>query len=79
VRGCLAVLARLTELAAQGGQIVVATHSPILLTLPAATIYEIIDTGELARTTYDQALPVRLTRDFLATPEVFLHHLLSED
>ena len=38
VRGCLAVLARLAELVAQDCQVVVATHSPVLLALPGATI-----------------------------------------
>lgn len=77
VRGCLAVLARLAELADQGSQIVVATHSPILLALPGATIYEIAEDGEIERVDYDQALPVRLTRDFLTAPDRFLRHLLT--
>ncbi|MGH3622135.1 MAG: AAA family ATPase [Sciscionella sp.] len=79
VRGCMAVLARLAELAGQGCQIVVATHSPILLALPGATIYEIAEDGETERVDYDQALPVRLTRDFLAAPDRFLRYLLTED
>lgn len=79
VRGCMAVLARLAELAGQGCQIVVATHSPILLALPGATIYEIAESGEIDRVDYDQTLPVRLTRDFLAAPEQFLRYLLADD
>jgi predicted ATPase len=79
VRGCMAVLARLAELAEQGCQIVVATHSPILLALPHATIYEIGEDGAIEAVDYDQALPVRLTRDFLAAPERFLRHLLTDD
>jgi predicted ATPase len=79
VRGCMAVLARLAELADQGCQIVVATHSPILLALPGATIYEIDEDGQIERVDYDQALPVRLTRDFLGAPEKFLRHLLTDE
>lgn len=79
VRGCLALLARLSELATQGSQILVATHSPILLALPGARIVEIDEDGTAETVDYDQALPVRLTRDFLAAPEKFLHHLLDED
>lgn len=41
-----------------------ATHSPILLALPGATIYGIAETGQIERVDYDQALPVRLTREF---------------
>ncbi|WP_242189652.1 AAA family ATPase [Saccharopolyspora soli] len=79
VRGCLGVLARLAELARRGSQIVVATHSPILLALPGATIYEIDEDGDIARVDYDDALPVRLTRDFLAAPDRFLRHLLDDE
>lgn len=76
VRGCMAVLARFAELTEQGSQIVVATHSPVLLALPGATILEIADDGTISTVDYDEALPVRLTRDFLSAPENFLRHLL---
>ncbi|MEV2219656.1 AAA family ATPase [Nocardia vinacea] len=76
-RGCMAVLARMSELVAQQCQIVVATHSPILLALPGATIYEIADDGEIGTVAYDEALPVQLTRDFLAYPDRYLRHLVD--
>lgn len=79
VRGCMAVLARFAELTDQACQIIVATHSPILLALPGAAILEIADNGRISPVTYDDALPVRLTRDFLSAPEKFLHHLLTDD
>ncbi|MEB3370839.1 hypothetical protein R4I43_25885 [Saccharopolyspora sp. S2-29] len=75
----MALLARLTELAGQGSQFIIATHSPVLLALPGARIVEIDDDGTTATTDYDQALPVRLTRDFLAGPDKYLRHLLDED
>ncbi len=71
VRGCLALLARLADLTAQGCQLLIATHSPVLLALPGATILEVGDDGDLRRTEYDDALPVRLTRDFLAHPHIY--------
>ncbi|WP_306357085.1 MULTISPECIES: AAA family ATPase [unclassified Nocardia] len=76
-RGCLAVLALLSDLVAQRCQIVVATHSPILLALPGATIYELDDADGIETVGYDDALPVRMTRDFLAAPERYLEHLLK--
>jgi predicted ATPase len=79
VRGCLALLARLADLVAQICQILVATHSPILLALPGAAILEIDDDGVVRRVAYDEALPVRLTRDFLAEPDRYLRHLLDEE
>ncbi len=78
VRGCMAVLARLAELADQSCQVVVATHSPVLLALPGATILEVEDDGTIAPTSYDDALPVRLTRGFLADPRAYLRHLLAD-
>jgi predicted ATPase len=79
VRGCMAVLARLADLTGQGCQIVAATHSPILLALPGATIYQLAETGEIERVDYDQALPVRLTREFLAAPDRLVRYLLSDE
>lgn len=79
IRGCLAVLARWAELADQGSQLIVATHSPVLLALPGASILEIAEDGSITPVDYDDALPVRLTRDFLAAPEKFLRHLLPDE
>ncbi|SFM76624.1 Predicted ATPase [Pseudonocardia ammonioxydans] len=73
--GAMAVLGRMADLTAQGCQFVVATHSPILLALPGATILEIGDDGAVRRTAYDDAAPVVLTRGFLADPDAFLRHL----
>ncbi|HEY1967957.1 MAG TPA: AAA family ATPase [Pseudonocardia sp.] len=77
VRGCLALLARMGELLGQGCQFVLATHSPILLALPGATILEIDGDGSLHKVAFDDALPVQLTRDFLAAPDRYLRHLLN--
>ena len=77
VRGCLALVARMAELVDSGCQLLVATHSPVLLALPGATILELSDDGEIDRVEYDQALPVRLTRDFLDRPDRYLRHLLD--
>jgi hypothetical protein len=53
-------------------------YSPILLALPSATIVEITDDGELEQVEYDDALPVRMTREFLAAPDRLLQHLFSD-
>ena len=78
VRGCLALLSRMHELVGQGSQLLVATHSPVLLALPGATILEIAEDGTIERVDFDQALPVRLTREFLAAPDRFLRPLLGD-
>ena len=79
VRACMAVLARLAELLERNCQFLIATHSPILLALPGATILEIGDDGAITRVSYDDALPVRLTREFLAAPERLLRILLDDE
>lgn len=79
VHGCLALLCRMADLVEAGSQFLVATHSPILLAYPGATIWQIDSGGALARVGYDQADPVRLSREFLADPGRYLHHLLHDD
>ena len=76
VRGAMAVLARLHELAGQGSQFVVATHSPVLLALPGAAIVQLEEAGP-RRVGYDEALPVEATRRFLADPARALRQLLD--
>jgi predicted ATPase len=76
-RGCMAVLARLADLAEhQECQVIVATHSPILLALPGATIYEVTEAGSIQTVEFDDAMPVRLTRRFLSEPDSMLRHLV---
>lgn len=77
VRGCLALLARMAELVDSGCQLLVATHSPVLPALPGATVLEVGDDGAVGRVPYDEALPVRLTREFLARPGRYLDELLD--
>lgn len=79
VRGCMALLARFAELVDQRCQLLVATHSPILLALPGASIFEIGDDGSISRVSYDEALPVRLAREFLADPARLLALLLDDE
>jgi predicted ATPase len=71
----MTVLAQMADLARQNCQMLVATHSPILLSLPGATILEIQEDGDITAVTYDEAMPVRLTRDFLNDPGRYLRHL----
>jgi predicted ATPase len=75
-QNCLTCLRRMHELVGAGSQFIVATHSPILLAYPGATIYECGEDG-LERVDYDDAGPVRLTRGFLAAPERFLSLLID--
>lgn len=70
----LTLLAMLADAARGGAQLVVATHSPILLALPGARIYA-FDEGGVRETPYNELEHVRVTREFLNVPERFLKHL----
>lgn len=58
----------------QEAQFIIATHSPMLMAFPGATIYN-FDGGRIARIPYDEVEHVTITRDFLNNPEQFLKHL----
>lgn len=56
-------------------QFIIATHSPILLAYPNATIYEIED-NSLQTKKWEELEHVTITKDFLNNPAIFLQHLL---
>lgn len=70
----LGLIAMLKEMIAEDSQFIVATHSPILLAFPGATIYT-FDEQPPQHVEYEQLEHVRLTRDFLNDPGAFLRHL----
>ncbi|MEP7380150.1 MAG: AAA family ATPase [Gemmatimonadota bacterium] len=70
----LGFLAMLKDMSAQSSQFIIASHSPILLAHPGATIYS-FDRPPVHGVAYEELEHVRLTRDFLASPERFLRHL----
>lgn len=74
----MAALVLLHQLAQQGAQFIIATHSPILLAIPGACIYQ-FDEGGLHRTAYRDTMPYQLTRRFLDDPEGMLDKLLRDD
>ena len=59
-------------------QFVIATHSPILLAFPGATVLS-LDAGGIREVAYDETPHYQLTRDFLAAPERFFRHLLGDE
>ena len=70
----LAFLALVREAVAAGCQIVMATHSPILLACPDAAIWS-FDEAPIRRVLWRDLEHVSLTRDFLNDPDAFLRHL----
>lgn len=78
-QGSMAALARMHALVEAGSQFVVATHSPILLALPGATIVEISGDGDLQQVSYDQCSTVRVVRGFVNDPESVVKELLNPE
>lgn len=76
-QNCFTCLRRIHELVQQNSQFVIATHSPIVLAYPDATIYSFDDDG-VHKVEYEDAEPVRLTQSFLQARERFLRELLSD-
>jgi predicted ATPase len=75
----LAFLTILHELTAKKvAQFVIATHSPMLLTFPGATIL-CLDDGQIRTMTYQDTDHYRVTKDFLNAPERFYRHLFHDD
>ena len=73
----MALLAQLHAIAAAGAQVLMVTHSPILLAVPGAEIFEVrrasgtgAGTGtECVRgVSVEETIPFRAMRDFLADP-----------
>ncbi len=75
----LAFLARLHQLAESGGaQFIIATHSPILLSYPGATIYSFDEKG-IRPTEYKDTEHFQVTKDFLNSHESFYGHLFRNE
>lgn len=70
----LGLLALLKQMVAQQAQFIIATHSPILMAYPGATILH-FENGSVSPAAYDDLEHVQITHDFLAAPERYLRHL----
>jgi predicted ATPase len=65
------------DLATPGhAQFIVATHSPILLAYPGASIFS-LDGDAIEPIEYRETRHYLITRDFLNAPERFFKHLLA--
>lgn len=57
-----------------GSQFIIATHSPIVMSIPNADILEFKE-GKISKVTYTETEHYQLTRSFLENPEVYLREL----
>jgi predicted ATPase len=74
---CLGLAALLHDLAHGGSQVIVATHSPIVASVPGATILELGDWGIRPARWADLDL-VGHWQQFMADPAVYYRYLLEE-
>jgi predicted ATPase len=74
----LALLRRMHELLQQGSQFIIATHSPILMAYPDASILQFSAEG-IARTEYQETEHYQVTKMFLDDPERMLALLMAPD
>jgi predicted ATPase len=70
----LAFISALKRMVEQDSQFIIATHSPILLAFPGATILS-FDGGQIHTVSYESLEHVTVTRAFLDDPEAFLRRL----
>jgi predicted ATPase len=74
----LEFLVLLHSIVNQESQLVIATHSPIIMSYPNATIYSFSDAGILP-IAYEDTEHYRVTKAFLDSPKRMLKHLLEEE
>lgn len=71
--GLISVLQNVVD---KGGQVLCATHSPVLAAMPGATVLEVGDWG-LRHTTWEELELVYHWRAYLESPQRYLRHVLD--
>ena len=71
----LSLIAFLLEVIKSGNaQFILATHSPILMGIPGAILFEILENG-MQQVNYKETDHYRITKNFLENPDYYLRHL----
>lgn len=73
----LSFLAAMHDLIGRGAQMIITTHSPILMAYPEATIYEFSERG-IREIAYEETQNYRVTKAFLTRREQMLRELLDD-
>ncbi|MEV6160269.1 AAA family ATPase [Nonomuraea sp. NPDC052129] len=77
-QSCVRLVGLMNRVAGEGGQIICATHSPILASLPGAQVIELGDHG-IRTTDWEKLQVVDHWRRFLAKPDFYLRYVLDQD
>jgi predicted ATPase len=78
-QSCLGLVALLDTMRREGSQVIVATHSPLLVSLPEATLLELSEDGIHEARAYEELALVQNWRQFLNAPARYLRHLLAAE
>jgi len=70
----LTFISAIKQMIQENAQFIIATHSPIILAFPDATILNFRD-GRIQQVQYSELEHVNLTKEFLNNPEAFLRYL----
>ncbi len=73
----MTLIAELNRLVKQDSQLIIATHSPILLAFPGAAVLQLSDSG-IERVGYRDTEHYRATRRFLENPEKMIKYLTED-
>jgi predicted ATPase len=73
---CLQLMVLMDSLVADGSQVLLATHSPVLAAFPGATIIELGEHGRHV-SAWDDLPMVAHWRRFLSAPDAYLRHLFA--
>lgn len=73
----MSMLTRINELVKANCQFIISTHSPILMTYPDSTIYEIKD-NKIREVNVEETDHFQITKSFLNNKEKFLNILLND-
>lgn len=71
------LLKEIDRLVKGGGQLIIATHSPILMAYPDTVIYQFSDAG-LEKVSLEKTIAFNETKLFYDDPKRMLHYLLDQ-
>lgn len=74
----LTLMCEMDRLVKADSQLIIATHSPILMAFPGAELFELSERG-IRPVEYRETEHYQLTRRFLENPERMLHYLFEEE
>ena len=73
----MTLLIEIGRLVKSGSQLIIATHSPILMSYPEAEIFEFSKEYGICKTDYKNTEHYKITKSFLNNPEKMLSYLLK--